>query len=81
MQRYRLTLRRTTNLTVLSDEVLVDRAVKYMAFLQDRMPSWDADRTVLMDETAVFFEDPRLHTVDEVGARHIVIRSTGFSSM
>ncbi|KAG1685012.1 hypothetical protein DVH05_009779 [Phytophthora capsici] len=38
-------------------------------------------RTVLMDETAVYFEDPRLDTVDVVGARHVVLRSTGFASM
>uniref|UniRef100_M4BR70 DDE-1 domain-containing protein n=1 Tax=Hyaloperonospora arabidopsidis (strain Emoy2) TaxID=559515 RepID=M4BR70_HYAAE len=30
-----------------------------------------------MDETAVFFEDPRRDTVDFTGARHVVLLSTG----
>ncbi|GMF66350.1 unnamed protein product [Phytophthora lilii] len=34
-----------------------------------------------MDETAVFFEDPRNTTVDVTGSRHVVVRSTGFASM
>ncbi|GMF38222.1 unnamed protein product [Phytophthora lilii] len=34
-----------------------------------------------MDETAVYFEDPRRQTVDQVGARHVVLKSTGFASM
>ena len=34
-----------------------------------------------MDETAVFFEDPRRDTVDFTGARHVVLLSTGFASM
>ena len=37
--------------------------------------------TLLMDETAVLFEDPRRDTVDFTGARHVVLRSTGFASM
>ncbi|KAG1695610.1 hypothetical protein DVH05_019351 [Phytophthora capsici] len=39
------------------------------------------DRTLLMDDTAVYFEDARADTVDEVGSRHVVVRSTGFASM
>ena len=34
-----------------------------------------------MDETAVYFEDARNQTVDNTGAWHVVIRSTGFASM
>ena len=34
-----------------------------------------------MDETEVFFEDPRRGTVDFTGARHVVLRLTGFASM
>eukprot|EP00644_Phytophthora_capsici_P014948 jgi/Phyca11/20524/fgenesh1_pg.PHYCAscaffold_65_\ len=39
------------------------------------------DHTVLMDETAVYFEDRRRQTVDVTGARHVVLKSTGFASM
>ncbi|ETP37572.1 hypothetical protein F442_14624 [Phytophthora nicotianae P10297] len=34
-----------------------------------------------MDETVIYFEDPRDRTVDVVGRRHVVIHSTGFASM
>ncbi|KAE9045138.1 hypothetical protein PR003_g5258 [Phytophthora rubi] len=38
----------------------------------------DLNRTILMGETAVYFEDARNQTV---GSRHVVVRSTGFSFM
>ncbi|KAG3009143.1 hypothetical protein PC119_g14004 [Phytophthora cactorum] len=81
MRRYGLSLRRRTNLTTLSDDKLVDRAVSYMTFLQSAKPTMDLHRTILMDETAVYFEDARNQTVDIIGSRHVVVRSTGFSSM
>ncbi|KAG4243424.1 hypothetical protein PC116_g8720 [Phytophthora cactorum] len=81
MRRYGLSLRRRTNLTTLSDDKLVDRAVSYMTFLQSAKPTIDLHRTILMDETAVYFEDARNQTVDIIGSRHVVVRSTGFLSM
>lgn len=81
MRRNDLSLRKVTNLTILNDVELVNRAVAYMQHLQALLPSLHSERTVLMDETAVYFEDPRHHTVDQRGARHVVIRSTGFQSM
>lgn len=81
MRRYDLSLRRPTNLTVLTDDVLTDRAVKFMDYLTSKVDALDLGRTVLMDETAVYFEDPRRQTVDVRGARHVVLKSTGFSSM
>ncbi|POM72901.1 Hypothetical protein PHPALM_10316 [Phytophthora palmivora] len=81
MRRYGLSLRRRTNLTTLSDDKLINRAVSYMKFLQTALPAMDLDRTVLMDETVAYFEDARNQTVDLTGRRHVVVRSTGFSSM
>ncbi|OWZ21105.1 hypothetical protein PHMEG_0004400 [Phytophthora megakarya] len=81
MNRNNLTLRKRTNLTTLTDEVLVSRAVSYMHYLTLHKPEMNLDRTILMDETAVYFEDARTNTVDDIGARHIVVRSTGFASM
>eukprot|EP00644_Phytophthora_capsici_P016212 jgi/Phyca11/17565/fgenesh1_pg.PHYCAscaffold_28_\ len=52
MQWHDLSLRRTTNLTVLTDDVLTDRAVRYMEFLEARKDRLNMDHTVLMDETA-----------------------------
>ncbi|KAG3119363.1 hypothetical protein PI125_g2083 [Phytophthora idaei] len=81
MARYDLSMRRRTNLTTLMDDVLTDRAVSYMAFLEEHKPDMDPARVVMMDETAVFFEDPCLYTVNQHGAHRVVMRSTGFASM
>ena len=81
MARYGLSLRRTTNLTVLSDDELTARAVNFMAYLSMKKLTLNMATTLLMDETAVFFEDPRRDTIDLTGARHVVLRSTGFASM
>ncbi|POM66033.1 Hypothetical protein PHPALM_18166 [Phytophthora palmivora] len=81
MARYSLSLRRRTNLTTLSDEALVDRAVSYMRYLRDLTQKMDIDHTILMDKTAVYFEDARPQTVDLCGARHVVVRFTGYTSM
>ncbi|KAF4042384.1 putative HTH CENPB-type domain-containing protein [Phytophthora infestans] len=81
MHRYDLSLRRTTNLTELADDVLTDRAVCYMEYLFERKDRFNLAHTVLMDETAVYFEDPRRQTIDSTGARHVVLKSTGVASM
>lgn len=38
-------------------------------------------KTVLMDETTVYFEDDQMQTVDLSGQCHVVMKSIGFSSM
>ncbi|GMF19319.1 unnamed protein product [Phytophthora fragariaefolia] len=81
MARYSLSLRRRTNLTTLSDEALVGRAVSYMRYLRDLTPKMDKEHTVLMAETAVYFEDACTQTVDLRGARQVVVRSTGYASI
>ncbi|KAF4033923.1 putative pogo transposable element with krab domain [Phytophthora infestans] len=81
MHRYGRSLRRTTNLTTLTDVELVRRAVRFMAYFTHLKPRFILSRTELMDETAVYFEDPRRETVDLVDSRHVVLRSTGFASM
>lgn len=81
MRRNDLSLRRRTNLTTLSDSQLVGRAVSYMKYLTEQHTNWNLANTVLMDETAVYFEDAREETVEIRGARHVVVKSTGFASM
>ncbi|GMF12501.1 unnamed protein product [Phytophthora lilii] len=76
MRRYGLSLRRTTNLTVLTDDVLTDRAVSFLSYLTSRIDGLSDDHIILMDETAVYFEDPRRQTMDQVGARHVVLKRT-----
>ncbi|KAE9313371.1 hypothetical protein PR003_g19511 [Phytophthora rubi] len=80
-RRYGMSLRRTTNLAVLTDDVLTDRAVSFLSYLTSRMDGLSDDHIILIDETAVYFENPRRQTMDQVGARHGVLRSTGFASM
>jgi hypothetical protein len=41
----------------------------------------NVDNTILMDDTAVYLEDPRRITVNQKGKRYVSLRSTGFASM
>ncbi|GMF41860.1 unnamed protein product [Phytophthora fragariaefolia] len=52
-----------------------------MKFLRSTPPAMDLNRTILMDETAVYFEDARNQTVDITGSRHVLVRSMGGLSM
>ena len=81
MSRFKLSLRRRTNLTTLTEDTLIQRCVDYMAYLNFHKPAIRPERTLLMDETAIYFEDSRMQTVDFEGRRHVVIKSTGFASM
>jgi hypothetical protein len=81
LKRNGFSLRRVTNLTTLDDDTLVSRAVGYCKFLQSCLPDIDLSKTLLADETAVYFKDSKRTTVNETGKRHVVFRSTGFSSM
>lgn len=81
MKRHGFSLRRMTNLTTLTDDQLLQHAVDYMKYLQSRMANLNLQRTLMMDETAVYFEDARTQTVDLSGRRHVIMKSTGFASM
>lgn len=81
MSRHHLSLRRMTNLQSLSNEELIKRAVSYLKYLQQAIPELDRHNTILMDESAVYFEDCRTQTIDVEGRRHVVLKSTGYSSM
>jgi hypothetical protein len=84
LQRNELSFRRGTNLTSLTMHELVQRAFRYMDFLQQKIltpPGIYHSHTVLMDETAVYLEDPRQVSVNEKGRRHVILKSTGFASM
>ncbi|CCI48894.1 unnamed protein product [Albugo candida] len=60
MGRFEIMLRRMTNMTTLSDNELVLRAINYNFYLFTHRPTLHPSRTIFMDDTAVFFEDPRL---------------------
>lgn len=55
MRRFGLSLRRTTNLTVLSDGVFTERVISYLSYLTSRVDSLSEEHTGFMDETAVYF--------------------------
>ena len=67
MSRFKLSLCQTTNLTTLMDNQLIQRAVDYMKFLCQTLPTIALNRTLLMDETAVYFEDCRTQAIDFEG--------------
>lgn len=81
MNRMKLSLRRTTNLTLLAEDEIVARAVGYMSYLQKIKLSCDPSKTLLMDETAIYMEDSRTQTIDLRGRKHVVMKTTGFASM
>jgi DDE superfamily endonuclease len=81
MSRNNFSLRRTTNFTLLTDDILLSRAVSYMKFLRKHIRLISLSKTLLMDETAVYFEDNRTQTIDIKGRKHIIMKTTGFSSM
>ena len=79
--RYELTLRQSTNLTKLTDLEVITRAADYFAFLRPLLYKYYPSHTVLMDETDVYYETTATSTVDVVGAKHVVMKTTGLSSM
>jgi hypothetical protein len=81
MKRHELSLRLMTNLITVTDGQRIQRAVDYMSFLRNRINGMNKSATLLMDETTVYFEDARMQTVDIRGRHHVVIKSTGFSSI
>ncbi|GMF47473.1 unnamed protein product [Phytophthora fragariaefolia] len=62
-------------------QISLRRTAGFLSYLTSRIDGLRDDHTILMDETAVYFEDPRRQTVAQVGARHVVLKSTGFASM
>lgn len=82
LSRQNFSFRKVTNPTSLSDKVLIDRAVKFMADLQKGLSTGlEKDQCILMDESTVYLEDPRRVTINESGERQVNIKSTGFSSL
>lgn len=81
MKRNDLSLRRVTNVTTLDDDTVIQRTVSFLAYLQQQRPEMEPSRTILMDETTVYFHDPHMLTVEETGAQHVVMHLTGFQSI
>lgn len=82
LKRNNFSFRRVTNLTSLSVEELIKRSLNFMVYLQKALSNgMNLDLTILMDETAVYLEDPRQVTINVKGKRHVSLRSTGFASM
>jgi hypothetical protein len=70
-----------TNLTALTDDQLLQHAVDYIKYLQSRKDTLNLHKTLLMDETAVYYEDTWTQTVELSGWRHVIMKSTGFALM
>ncbi|GMF54577.1 unnamed protein product [Phytophthora fragariaefolia] len=52
-----------------------------MQYLANRVSDFDLDKTALMDEASVLFEDARNTTVDVTVSRHVAVCSTGIASI
>jgi hypothetical protein len=79
MERSKFSFRRATNLIALSDENLLQRSFDYMKYLQTMILQSYSENTILMDETAVYLEDPRRTTIDPIGSKHGLLKTTGFT--
>ncbi|TYZ61978.1 hypothetical protein PybrP1_010626 [[Pythium] brassicae (nom. inval.)] len=81
MAQYGLTVRRTMNLVMLTGAEHAGRAISFVGYLSSKLPVVDPTAMLLMDETAVYFEDPQNTTNGFPGARHVIRRSIGIASM
>lgn len=81
MRRHKLSLRRTTNATTLTEDKIISNGLNYMNYVREAKLTINESKTALMDETAVYLEDPRTQTIEIRGRKHVVMKSTGFSSM
>ena len=66
--------------TLLSD-MLIARAIHFLVYLSSKKSVLLGLSTLFLEETAVFFEDPRRDNLDIIGARHVVLRSTTVASI
>lgn len=64
MKHFGMSLHRRTNLTTLTVDVLVSRAVSYMLFLSQSKVRMEYSSTISMDKRAIYFEDARPRSVD-----------------
>ena len=71
MDRNKLALRRITNLTLLFEAELVQRAVNFMNYLRKMKLTCNPAKIIFMDETAVYMEDARTQTIDIRGCKHV----------
>ena len=71
MHQNNLSLRRMTNLATVTDDVFIKRNFEYITYLHQTLADIKFDRTLLMDETAVYFKDSRTHIVDIQGRSYV----------
>lgn len=80
-KRNNLSLRRSTTLSKLTDDQIINRAVQYVKFVKNIDWSIYDERDVLiMDETAVYFGEASQTTVAQRGSSSISVASTGYES-
>ena len=78
MERNKFSFRRVTNLIALSDENLLQRSFDYMKYLQTMILKSQSENTILMDETAVYLEDPQRTTLAPIGSKHVLFEDYWF---
>lgn len=81
MNRYELSLRRSTTLFKLDDSEIVRRAVLFKAHVDSiRIGEYNPQFIIAMDETSVYFGNANQTTVEQRGATSIRVPSTGYES-
>jgi len=81
MERYELSLRRSTTLFKLEDDEVARRAVSFKRFVDAlNLETRNLRFAVAMDETAVYFGENSQTTVEIRGSTSVYIPSTGYES-
>jgi hypothetical protein len=80
-KRNNLSMRAATNFCMLCDSQVIQHAIAYMSYLRSILQGVDRSKTILMDETAVYYEDTRTRTAALRGSRYVPINATGHGSM
>lgn len=81
LKRYELSLRKSTTLYKLPDDVIINRVISFKNWVDEI--SWDSynlKNIILMDETAVYFGEDSGTTIDRRGASSIYLPSTNYES-
>ena len=73
LKKFKLSLRRTTNMTTLTDSQLIQQSVDFMTPLRSTLPGIALEKILLMDETAIYFKDCRTQTIDYEGRKNMLL--------
>lgn len=81
LQRYELSLRRSTTLFKLEDIEVIKRAILFKKFVDDiDFSKYELSNMIAMDETAIYMGQGNQTTIDHKGSTSVYVPSTGYES-